>query len=444
MVYLATLAQYSLLAVGAAGAVYIYRPDLIKSLLPSTPSIAVENNDPSSLTTKKAKSKKSKSDTTPAPVLGKEAQTTPQDSRTSKKRKIVGPVDDKVIVTAVDGTQKELPRDVDNDLTDKDFARQLAQAQAGTELQSRSQTKTKASALPAASASHAQDSEAHQDDAGWSSVTNKSTSSKDVSDMLEPAGPGPKSLRLTNVEEKKSKPKPKHPEAVKEKKISAKKQQEKEERARIDAEWERKKQQQIQRARMAEGTSKEQKANAFAASQKNAWQNKASGDENSNTAPVQGSLLDTFQPVDQTHSSVQTRPLANVTNGLSNVSNVNAVKSTQGEHATNAMAASEREGTALTEQSSLSEEEQIQRLREQEQDQAWEPVQSKKQKKGKKGTETSSDASPPSSRAISQARPATNGSKTDDTVRSKPQQQQTTNRFANIQVSQSVEDEWAA
>lgn len=453
MQYLATFVQYGLLTVGVLGATYIYRPDLVEGLMPSAPTTVDANNESSSTSIKKQKSRKPKPQKEPISSGQQEPRKSSEEVRTSKKRKIVGPVDEKVTATAIDGSKKELVRDTENDLTDKAFAQQLAQAQAGTKLQSKQQgngASAKLAVAPASAQSLPQTFEAGQDEEGWSSVTSKAASSRDVSDMLEPAASGPKSLRLTNVEEsKKPKAKSKHQEPAKEKKINARKQQEKEERARIDVEWERKKQQQIQTARMAEGSSKQQKANAFAASQKNAWTPNGSSAANNENGGSRASLLDTFQPEDGKQPSVQAKPLADVTNGIHTNNSVNYAKSELGEQVTTAMGASEREGGAWTEQSSVSEEEQLQRIREEQQEDAWEPVQSKKQKKGKKGTESSSDTSPPSSRAISQARSGRDATAdgTQSTGATQSKQAQNTNRFATMQASQPndlTEDEWQA
>ena len=147
-------------------------------------------------------------------------------------------------------------------------------------------------------------------------------------------------------------------------------------------------------------------------------------------------LLDTFEPTTTTKESVQTQQ--------SSSNDAATLKSRVGENAASALKASEREGGNMADQ--MSEEEQIAKVREQEQEDAWESVQSKKsKKKNRKDNDTSSEASfVPSEPAApiqpKNTRPQTNGVKTNGAQKS----QETTNRFASIESSGLKEDDWAA
>ncbi|KAK5069595.1 hypothetical protein LTR64_008276 [Lithohypha guttulata] len=453
----------SYVAIGAG--TYVYRPDLIQKLLPVAPVAVTEPVAAEKTTSKKQKLKKATSDRNAGSANSNMTEKSSEDSRTSKKRKIVGPVGNTVTAVAVDGTKKELPRDTEHDLDDKDFARQLAQAQAGTNLQAKPQQKN---AAPTRSAASLQAAPAHdrvsnvegppstsQDkNDGWASVESsrpKASSGKDVSDMLEPVAAGPATLRLTNVSSEAKKPKP---QTKKEEPALTKKQRQrearKEETKRLQAEanamGDKLKREQMQRARMAEGTSNQTKANNFAATAaRNIWQNRTSTGTNEPTQATGAQLLDTFEPTTETRASVQTQPMENIVNGSTSSANVNAIKSEVGEQTTNALAASGRENGAFTEQSSLSEEEQLQRIREQEQEDAWEAVSTKKsKKKGRKEVEASSDTSPPSSRAASIApTKQLNATKSNGAVKPK----ESVNRFATMEVVDVGglrEDEWQA
>ena len=143
-----------------------------------------------------------------------------------------------------------------------------------------------------------------------------------------------------------------------------------------------------------------------------------------------------FEPT-KTHSSVQTQPLSNITNQPVVSGNATELKAKQGEDTTSAFAASARE------RASFSEEEQNQRIREVQQEDAWESVQSKKsKKKGRK--DNSSESSQPSTRSHSQAPvPQVNGSKVNGTAKVPT----SSNRYAAVAAADNEglqADEWGA
>lgn len=156
-----------------------------------------------------------------------------------------------------------------------------------------------------------------------------------------------------------------------------------------------KKQDQLRTARIAAGTSNQSKANNFAATSQNVWQNKP---ENVIEAPAhqaQAPLLDTFTPSAPQSESVTTRTLADITGREVNANSANVARELLGDNKTSARAASKREGpTAPSWSDQVSEEEQMQRIRDEAADDAWESVTNKKgKKKGRADAETGSEAS---------------------------------------------------
>lgn len=446
--FVSTLGQYVVLAAVICGAILVYKPQLLQGLL----SRASQNQEPgiadASQGTGKKKSKKGNA-TLERSNNSEDPQTKP------KKRKITAPVDKTVTATRVDGQQKELPRDAEATMANKDFAEQMAKAQAGTDLQAKAKQNGPAASRLATSIQPSrpqksgltpgQIAKSDVDDEGYSTeeALEKPASGKDVSDMLEAPSVGPGSLRLTNVTEPKKKQAAKQFEEVQTKK-QRQRQARKEEQKRLNRESERiheqKKQDHLRQARMAAGTSNQTKADNFAANVQNAWQNRsqstASAGQNGKVAP----LLDTFEP-STPKESVQAQNLPDIAGRDRTNNNATALKSEVGEGPAKAVAASGRENGILADQLSVSEEEQMERVREQEQEAAWESVQSKKsKKKARKETDTSSEAS----LSISDAHPP----KTTKTrVNGTPKPQETTNRFASIIVESSnglSNDEWGA
>lgn len=438
--------SWGIVIFAAAGAVYIYRPEVFQNLLASAPAQAI--NEKVAPMTAAAKSKKAKKQTSIQEIGS--ATKANEDARTSKKRKIVAPVDKTVSVVKTDGQKVELPRDTEESVSDKEFAQQLAKAQAGTNIQSKSQSQPKGPSRLSAAVQPSQSEErlstgGHDADDDLSSVDTPQqvkSSGKDISDMLEPGAAAPTTLRVTSIpnEKAKSKAKPQQFEQVTSKK-KRNEQARREEQRRLNEEserqHERKKQEQLRTARMAAGTSNQTKANNFASTAQNAWQTKTPAAENTSQVSS-ASLLDTFEP-SRTQPSVQTQPLSNITNQPVASGNATELKAKQGQKTTSAFAASARE------RASFSEEEQNQRIRETQQEDAWESVQSKKSKK-KTRKDNSSESSQPSTRSHSHSRASTaqtNGSKVNGTTKAPT----SSNRFAAVAAAGTgglEADEWEA
>lgn len=432
----------------AAGGVYIYNPGVFQKLITSAPAQTLSEKVASTTAPKQKHAKKQKS----TQSLNSSAPRAKEDARITKKRKIAAPTNTTVSVVKTDGQKVELPRNNEDNVSDKEFAQQLVRAQAGTSIQSKAQQQAKgpsrlsASIQPKASEERLSTG-VHDADDDLSSVDTPQQakpSGKDVSDMLEPSAAAPTTLRVTSIpsEKPKSKAKPQQFEQVTSKK-KRNEQARREEQKRINEEsdrlHERKKQEQLRTARMAAGTSNQTKANNFTSTAQNAWQNKPpAANENAAQANT-SSLLDTFQPTMQTQSSVQTQPLSNITNTPVASGNATELRAKQGSGTTSAFAASARE------RASFSEEEQKQRIREVQQEEEWESVQSKKSKK-KSRKDNSSESSPPSTRSHSHSRASTlqtNGSKVNGAA--KPTA--SSNRFAAVSTAGTaglVADEWEA
>lgn len=446
-------------------AVYVYKPELLKKALPANSLPTQTSTTAPKQANKKQKAKKPKGvQEVLEEVTNKVVQSGSDEARSKKKRKISAPVGSTVTATTSQGESKDLPRDTSNDIDDKAFAQQLAKAQAGTKLQSASQQKGAAPSRAAASLqpkksedilstaelSSTTGQDADDDLSSVESPQQRAASGKDISDMLEAPAAAPKTLRLTNVndESKKAKQPAKQFEAVQSKKKrneAARREEQKRLREESDRIHEQKKQEQLRRARMAEGTSNQTKANAFT-STSNAWQNKAQNSSESKvtTAP----LLDTFEPSNSSSvapSGVQTASMSNKVP----TNNVTSLKAEVGADVAGALAASGREqGGSNGWADQMSEEEQLRKLRDQEQDDAWESVTSKKtKKKNKIETDTSSEASFSVSQpapvkvekpAAKAPAPKTNGV---------AQHKEATNRFEMIQpvnLGGLQDDEWGA
>ncbi|KAJ9660450.1 hypothetical protein H2198_002568 [Neophaeococcomyces mojaviensis] len=467
-----TLVSWGITLALVLGAIHVFRPDLTQRVLSSS----ISKQAPSSSATTKSTTKRQKAKKPQAVKDIKDVieqtfsadQTSSKEARTSKKRKITGPVGDKVTATAIDGQKKELPRDVENSLEDGDFAAQLKKAQAGTSLQSKPPQKAPASTRLASTLQPSKSEEmlstterssttgqdADDDMSSVDSVIPQPTSSgRNINDMLEAPAPAPTTLRLTNVSNEQQKPKQsnKQFEQIQSKKKRNEQKRREDQKREIEESnrlWEQKKQEQLRTARMAAGTSNQTKANAFASTTTNAWQNKSQPATNGQSTAVAAPLLDTFDTAGSQPAAeaVRAAPLSTITDKPLLSNNVNALKSQVGDKTASALAASEREqqpGSNWAQQ--MSEEEQIQRLREQQNDDAWESVTSKKSKKNKRpendtSSETSSVPPPVQVRA---PRPQTYIETTNGV--SKPKQ--SVNRFESMATNQSSslqDDEWQA
>lgn len=448
-------------------AVYIYKPELIKKGLLATTTPAHPSTSSSKSANKRPKSKKPKAMQDVLDSMAGALPSSSEETRAKKKRKITAPVDQTVTITTTKAESKQLPRDVNNDIDDKAFAQMLAKAQAGTQLQSTSQKKLGASGLTT-TALQPKKSEEILSTAELSSTTGqdadddlssvelpqpRTTSSRDISDMLEAPAAAPTTLRLTNVsgEPKKTKQAPKQFEQVQSKKKrneQARREEQKRLREESDKIHEQKKQEQLRRARMAAGTSNQTKANAFTGST-NAWQNKTQAGDGSQLDMKAVPLLDTFDPSGAPSgapNSVQAGALSTKVP----TNNATSLKTQVGGGAASALAASDREqGTSDDWAGRMSEEEQMRKLRDQERDDAWESVTSKKsKKKNKMENDTSSEASFSVSQPVeARAENTTIKPSTSGTNGVKQPTESKSNRFDTIQpVSMGglQDDEWAA
>lgn len=435
---LATVLSWAaLLAIGAGLTLY-YNPDLAKRWRPSTPP-AQEPKQPG----------KKKAKRTHLRVDGEEKGTsTPASSNEapiSKKRKIISaPVEDTVKVTTTKGNKTTIPRDEDDEMSTRDFAQQLARAQAGTKLEKNAGTKEKSRTVkqgkafesPSPSADTSSNGGRDGDD-DLSPVgsppsgpvsTAPTSRAGDISDMLEAPAAKPTTLRLTDTTEKKPAMKKRESEQTLSKKQRQRQKAREEEKRKIEeAEQERKSlmDKQMKGARTAEGTSKQTRSNAFTPTH-SAWKQEAPASQQ----PAK--LLDTFDDAQTPRANgqaVTTQPLSNITNGA----NVNAAKENTGEDKVSALGASTRERPELGRGESWADQvndyEQAQWEKDLVQEDKWETATSKKaKKKSKKDTDTSSEAS------SSVARPKQNGTTT------KPQAE-SMNRYQSMGVAGS---DWEA
>lgn len=456
--------SWSIVLILGGLAVYAYKPELLKKVLPANTLPAQTSPATSKQANKKQKSKKPKGVQEVLEEAVNKTQSGSDDTRAKKKRKITAPVGPTVTATTAQGESKEIPRDTGNDIDDKAFAQQLAKAQAGTKLQSGSQQQQKATApkrgaatlqpkksedvLSTAELSSTTGQDADDDLSSVESPQQKPASGRDISDMLEAPAAAPTTLRLTNVtdESKKAKQPSKQFEAVQSKKKrneQARREEQKRLREESDRIHEQKKQDQLRRARMAEGTSNQTKANTFTS---NAWQTKAPDSNQSKVAAAP--LLDTFEP----SASGSVAPSGVQTASMSSkvpTNNATSLKAEVGAGAAGALAASGREQGGNNEWAEgMSEAEQLQKLRDQEQDDAWESVTNKKSKKKNKAendtsSEASFSASQPAAVKVEKpvakvSAPKTNGA---------AQHKETTNRFDTIQpvnLDGLQDDEWGA
>ncbi|KAI1807257.1 hypothetical protein F4811DRAFT_9234 [Daldinia bambusicola] len=265
---------------------------------------------------------------------------------------------------------------------DREFARQLANAHAGTkfstkksdEKKQKSVKQSKAQEIPDASAGRTSVPSSHAGDAdddlsSQASPVVAAVDSRDVSDMLEPAAPGPSVLRLTDVDAVKPKErKQKAPEVVETKKQRQNRKKAEAAKAAREAEEKERKvklEQQRRTARIAEGRPAKD-GSSFTANAQNAWNEKSTSNNS------------TVQPLDTSEQPAKAEPAK--TNAKTNAVSAGTTK--------------EKSDPWLS--SMPSEEEQMELLR---QEDSWSEVKTKK--KGKK-----KDAS---AEASASSAPATNG-----------------------------------
>lgn len=323
-----TALSWAFILAAAIGITYYYNPTLFARFLPQTAASSAAPLLEEKRPLKKVKQKAANS-IRQAAVQDKHTQN--NEEALVQKTRVVPAVQVNGNVTArTRGGQKVLlPRDEDQSMSNKDFAMQLARAQAGTQLESKpkpsirpgkrkreyrdSSTVVPASAVESAadltlstetSSTNGRDGD---DDMSPSSsprsgpVSTAATSrAGDISDMLEAPPPKPMTLSIVDVDKTMKSPrlKPAKFEVVETKKQRQrrlKREQQKEEVLQSLATHELKKQQQLRTARMAEGTSAQIRANTFQPPKENAWKKVVERPVNHGSVSQPVQLLDTFE-----------------------------------------------------------------------------------------------------------------------------------------------------
>lgn len=446
-----TIVSWCLTLALVGAVIYYYKPELFSGLLaqpqPSQPR-SVTPDAPPRPSNKRTKSKKSAvSKATEDDV----STNTSANETSSKKRKIAS------TPAPQPPQQTKSKRVEDEDDNDKEFAQQLAKAQTGTNLQKsgdqaalgkgrgakKSKSKQAQTSDPSSEASSTVGRDV-DDEVSTATFEKKDLAARagDVSDMLEAPAPKPTTIRLTGIPDEF---KPKKAAAKSFEPVLTKKQRQQqrnnEERRQLREESERiheaKKQEQLRRARMAEGTSNQTRANNFGGSTSNAWQSKDK--ETVKAAPTNSApLLDTFDPSSISKSkpngAVHTTSLEHAP-----VDSAGDLKETIGQKTASAIAASTREGPSRSISSwsdEMYEEEQMKLLKQQEADGAWEDVTNKKTKrKTKKESDTASETSSSIHKSVPAAiKPSTNGVKTNGAA----PRPETTNRFDSFQTNEKA------
>ena len=304
------------------------------------------------------------------------------EDRDSKKRKTKAPSLTQAFATGSDFDEEAV--------NNKAFAERLNRARVGDKLappQAKTGNKTKApkaSFSPEISiANSATTGDADDDRSPSPSPGLPPSSSFDaVADMLEKPVAAPVSLRITGEAPAKKAPKTSQKaqepiETAKQRRARQKREEQKalnEEAERVRRQLE---EQQRRGARMAEGSSKQQRADAFAKSaQTNAWAQPVKKENAPPTNPTQWQPLDTFDG-------------SNSTNGI------NGTSSSATTVGTAPSVGSSEDGAAAANPSSWidnipSEEEQLRRFQQQDEESNWNTVSIKK-KRGKQGNDASSN-----------------------------------------------------
>lgn len=377
------------------------------------------------------------------------------EGKANKKRKIVSaPVENKVVAHTAEGQKVTLPRTEDDGMSNKEFAQELARAQAGTKLEAaKSQvptkkerraavkaTQTKPDTLEAsgqsteASSTTGRDADDDLSPVGSPSSGPVSTAptsrAGDVSDMLEAPTAKPGVLRLTDVKNGGSKPATKSSQAFqpaltkKQRQRQTKAAEQKALREESDRLHEQKKQAQLRTARTVEGTSNQTKANNFTfTAQQNAWQSsKPASEKLAQSAGANGTapLLDTFE---REETTTPTNPVA-----ATGSASESKEKASENKRVSRPSLDSKPSWA-----DEVNEEEQDKWATELAQEEKWEAVTTKKGKKRskKENGETSSEASSSIARPVVAEKPLVNGNHTNGV---KKPRAETSNRFQSIEV----------
>ena len=475
----------TLLAITAI-AVRYYCPELFKRWTLQSHSRVELPDDPQTAAARRARAKRTHASRLDATNSGASTPTSASEAKANKRRKLVStPVENEPSAPAAQGGQVSSPRDEEGDMSNKEFAQQLAKAQSGTKLEPPKEQPT--SKKDRRAAKKAQGNQNGLEASGLSTDTSSTTGrdadddlspvgspstgpistaptsrAGDVSDMLEVQAAKPTTLRLIDIKDTVTKAVPKTVSKAfepvlskKQRQRQAKQAEQKALREESDRLHEAKKQAQLRTARMAEGTSNQIKANSFAMKQ-NAWQAgkqiPVMTDESTSKAEV-APLLDTFErPTVKVNGAVYSEPLSKTTNSMPETANANTIRQDVGVNKTGAAASSSREKIArpvLETRPSwadeVNEEEQDKWANELAQEEKWEPVTTKKaKKKAKKDNDTSSEASSSLARQTSATTKAVMNGANENGV--KPRSENL-NRFQSIEqlANSSLKDaEWEA
>ncbi|KIW95029.1 uncharacterized protein Z519_03610 [Cladophialophora bantiana CBS 173.52] len=480
----------ALLALTAALTRY-YNPDMFNRLTGRAFARTPQPSEGSErLPAKRQKAKRTHASRLETSNSGTSTPTSATEGKANKRRKLISaPIEDTVVVQTTEGQRVTLAQDGDDGMSNKEFAQQLAKAQAGTNLEPAKSHVTNKKERRAA-AKTAQGKQNGLEASGLSTETSSTTGrdadddlspigspssgpvstaptsrAGDVSDMLEAPAAKPGVLRLTDVKNGSPKATSSSSKAAfqpaltkKQRQRQAKAAERKALREESDRIHEQKKQAQLRTARMAEGSSNQTKANSFTAKQ-NAWQSGKPASEKlvqTTTSTEVAPLLDTFEETDiptvTVNGSVTSEPLSDVANTVPEAASVSEVQQNIEKGKTNALGVSDREklarpalGSRPSWADEVNEEEQDKWANELAQEEQWESVTSKKgKKKAKKDlNDTSSETSSSIARPMPNTQPVINGSQTNGV---KPRVENL-NRFQSIEpvTDPSFKDaEWEA
>ena len=396
------------------------RPNLLAKLRPATNTATTEPSSGATKSRRRAKRtggekeiEESSADASPS-VSGAK----PQDKAGSKKRKINTGTAESDVGAAVASE----PNGVENGFSDRDIAKQMTQTREGKQSAPSVESQRDTMAVPAGlstGASSTTGGDADDDMSPANSPALGPATAGGVEDMLPTSAASRGVLRITGEAPapKAARNSAKAPESTETKKQRQARRKREEQKARNEeAERERLRlqQDQIRRARTAAGTSNEQKANAFKASQQNVWATRAQNGAVSTPqkpAVIDGPLLDTFDDSAATaHGADGISSSAGTKESVSSLSSVeeptgllnsatNRPKNAVGNHHPGA-------GPAGGWMDNVpSEEEQLRRIKEQDEDDSWNTVASKK-KKNAKGDGSDASGPEPTIRSGDTVRPA--------------------------------------
>jgi len=481
-----TAASWLALIAFAAAVIKYYNPQLFDRLQPPQQNPATPRLDPTQRpSVKKQKSKRTLASRSEANNFDASTPASANGGTGSKRRKLGS---EPVHAPPAPGRDDQAPRDDSGGMSNRDFAQQLAKAQAGTKLEpSKKATPSKKERRAARRALHAPppDPELPGLSAEASSATSRdadddlslagSPSSGPVStaptwtaalvsDMLEAPTPKPTTLRLTDVKDVNNKGAPpkasKAFEPVRTKKQrqrQAKQAEQKALREEADRIHEAKKQAQLRTARMAGGTSNQTKADAFVTRQQNPWQGRKPAPD-SPVSPAVNEVPPLLDTIDLS-GAVGAEPSSNLIDQPQRSRNGHVLPHTMGEGKTGASKDSSREESSREQPAppqraneirsswadQVNEEEENNWADQLTQEGQWESVTNKKSKK-KTRKETLNDTSSEASSSLVRPTPHTpkpgiNGTRTNGIT----SENLNVGRFQSIEQTTGFKDaEWEA